>query len=391
MAIPGQRSRNIYNPKNTDPFKISRSKIELFTECPRCFYLDRRLGIARPPGFPFTLNSAVDTLLKKEFDVHRAHGTRHPLMEAYGIDAVPFQHDMMDEWRENFKGIQFFHRETNLIVTGAVDDVWVNPKGELIVVDYKATSTEVAITLDAEYRSAYKRQVEIYQWLFRMNGFPVSNTSYFVYANGNRDRKVFDAKLEFNMEILSYTGNDSWIESILKEIAECLKGELPNSSPKCDYCRYNQAAMILSGKHELTIEELIVQGEGQAIEFKNGITHSEIGKTLTAFFNTNIGIILIGITDKGEVSGINGSEPLKTKDEIQKNLFDIVSEIEPCSDHIEITFESLNGKTVAKIHTKICPSRKLHYFKGNAYKRVLSSNRVMSAGEINDFLKQNIL
>ncbi len=47
-------------------FKLSRSKIDLFLECPRCFYLGNRLGVSRPPGFPFTLNSAVDALLKKE-------------------------------------------------------------------------------------------------------------------------------------------------------------------------------------------------------------------------------------------------------------------------------------------------------------------------------------
>ena len=31
--------------------------------------MDRRLGIAQPPGFPFNLNSAVDNLLKNEFDL----------------------------------------------------------------------------------------------------------------------------------------------------------------------------------------------------------------------------------------------------------------------------------------------------------------------------------
>ena len=65
------RSRNIYDPKSDKPFKISRSKIDRFVECPRCFYVDRRLGTDRPPGFPFNINSAVDTLLKKEFDVYR--------------------------------------------------------------------------------------------------------------------------------------------------------------------------------------------------------------------------------------------------------------------------------------------------------------------------------
>ena len=62
-----------------------------------------------PPGFPLPLNSAVDTLLKKEFDIHRANHTPHPLMKAYGLNAVPFAHEQIDEWRENFKGVEFNH------------------------------------------------------------------------------------------------------------------------------------------------------------------------------------------------------------------------------------------------------------------------------------------
>ena len=56
-----------YNPNKNDYYKISRSKVEFFLNCKRCFYLDRRLNVKRPPGFPFNLNSAVDNLLKKEF------------------------------------------------------------------------------------------------------------------------------------------------------------------------------------------------------------------------------------------------------------------------------------------------------------------------------------
>jgi CRISPR/Cas system-associated exonuclease Cas4 (RecB family) len=244
MVTQYKRTRNIYDPVAKEPFKLSRSKIELFIECPRCFYLDRRLGVGRPGGFPFTLNNAVDALLKKEFDIHRANGTRHPLMEQYGIDAVPFMHEDMDVWRENFKGVQHYHKATNFLVTGAVDDIWQNANGELSVVDYKATSTEKEITLEEEYRQGYKRQMEIYQWLLRKNDFAVSDTGYFVYVNGRRDLKAFDGKLEFDVKILPYQGSDVWIEKTLKHIKRCLDGDsLPAPSPRCEYCSYRNDAV----------------------------------------------------------------------------------------------------------------------------------------------------
>ena len=87
----GRRKTYLYTPGTLYPFRISRSKIDLFLNCPRCFYFDRRLGVAQPPGYPFSLNSAVDKLLKKEFDIHRADETPHPLMKTYGIDAVPLK------------------------------------------------------------------------------------------------------------------------------------------------------------------------------------------------------------------------------------------------------------------------------------------------------------
>ncbi len=86
------------DPDSDKPFALSRSKVELFQDCPRCFYLDRRLGIARPTGFPFNLNSAVDALLKTEFDRYRKEGAPHPLMSGAGINAVPHAHPQLDDW-----------------------------------------------------------------------------------------------------------------------------------------------------------------------------------------------------------------------------------------------------------------------------------------------------
>lgn len=238
-----KRTRNLYDPKSSEPFKLSRSKLELFTNCPRCFYYDRKLGVGRPPGFPFNLNSAVDHLLKKEFDIHRDAGDKHPLMEHYKIDAIPLQHEMMNEWRENFKGIQYLHKKTNFIITGAVDDIWVNPQKELIVVDYKSTSKNEKITaLDQDWQDGYKRQMEIYQWLLRQNGYKVSDTGYFVYCNGNTDKEAFDGKLEFDVTLISHTGNDLWVEKTIMNAHKCLNGKtIPKANPDCDYCNYVRA------------------------------------------------------------------------------------------------------------------------------------------------------
>jgi len=232
---------SLYIPKSKFPYRLSRSKIDLFLHCPKCFYLDRRMGISRP-GFPaFTLNSAVDYLLKKEFDILRKKGMAHELMKKYKIEAIPYYHKDLDIWRDNFKGKSYLHQGTNLIIFGAVDDLWVNKKEELLIVDYKSTSTQNEISLDDPYKKSYKKQMEVYQWIFRKSGFKVSDTGYFVFANASKNRPSFDRKLEFDLSIISYNGDDSWVDPTIFDIKKCLDSDkLPSSSETCEYCNYQK-------------------------------------------------------------------------------------------------------------------------------------------------------
>ena len=234
----------IYDPKSKEPFRLSRSKIEDFLKCPRCFYLDRRLGIGKPSMPGFSLNNAVDELLKKEFDLLRAKHEPHALMKAYGIDAVPYESDKMDEWRDALRrGITFIHPATNFIITGGIDDVWQDKNGRLIIVDYKATSTDKEISLDDEYKQSYKHQAEIYQWLFRQNGYDVAPQAYFLFCNGLKSKDIFDAKLEFDLSIIEYTGSDSWIEPTLLAAKKVLDSSTaPAPSEACEYCNFVRKA-----------------------------------------------------------------------------------------------------------------------------------------------------
>ncbi len=248
--------KKFYIPHQEEPFKLSRSKIDMFIECPRCFYLDRRIGVAKPSLPSFTLNNAVDHLMKKEFDVHRAAATPHPLLKAYGLDLVPFKHPNIDEWRENFVGVQYHHEPSNFLVFGAVDDLWVNPKGpskgQIHVIDYKATSKDSAVKEleDTKWHDQYRRQMEIYQWLLRNNGLDVSDTGYFVYVNGRKDLKAFDGKLEFDINLIPYEGKSDWVDGVLMRIKKCLDSDdIPKEGADCEYCRYRTEAGLAFKKH----------------------------------------------------------------------------------------------------------------------------------------------
>ena len=89
-----------------------------------------------------------------------------------------------------FKGVQYLHKKTNLLFN-TVDDVWFDTDSEeLVVVDYKAlTAKNGEVPLDADWQISYKRQMEFYHGCWRKNGFKVSNDGYFVYCNGDKQKK----------------------------------------------------------------------------------------------------------------------------------------------------------------------------------------------------------
>lgn len=244
-----------YKPGQKAAFKVSRSKIELFKQCQRCFWLDVRLKIKRPDGPPFQINKAIDELFKKEFDSYRAKAEPHPLMMGNEIEAIPFAHDELDKWRHNFTGVITVHKPTNLHVFGAVDDIWVSPSDELIVVDYKATAKNSEVSLSADWQVTYKRQMEVYQWLLRQNGFKVSDTGYFVYANGRMDLEAFNDRVEFRTKVIAYTGKDNWVEDTLKEMKACMDSDkMPPMGTSimggdCEFCTYARSRTELTLQH----------------------------------------------------------------------------------------------------------------------------------------------
>ncbi len=244
-----------YQPGQKAAFKVSRSKIELFTQCQRCFWLDVRLKIKRPDGPPFNINKTIDELLKKEFDSYRKQAKAHPMMIEHKIQAIPYSHDDLDAWRHNFTGVFAVHEPTNLHVFGAVDDIWVNDAGELIVVDYKATSKDREVSIDAGWQISYKRQMEVYQWLLRQNGFKVSDTGYFVYTNGRIDLDGFNDKLEFTTKVIPYIGNDNWVEPTITKMKTCMESEtMPPVGDhimggECQFCSYARQRTELTLQH----------------------------------------------------------------------------------------------------------------------------------------------
>ena len=222
--------------------KISRSAVEKYLNCQRCFILQYKHKVSLR-SLPFTLNSAVDNLCKNEFDYYRQKQEPHPLFIEHNIDAVPFKHPDMERWRNFRQGIGHIDENEGYNFYGAIDDVWVKPDGELILSDVKSTSKndfdwdKTWATYD--YPKGYRRQLEMYQWIFRKNGFKVSDTGYLVYYNGLKNEPMFNQELKFELHLVKLDCNADWVEETVIAAKDLLESNIyPNGSRDCDTCQY---------------------------------------------------------------------------------------------------------------------------------------------------------
>ena len=239
------RKSSLYDKNSVVLFKISRSKLSNFLSCKRCFYLDRVVGLKEPSMPGWALNSAVDELLKKEFDQYRKDKKPHPMMVRYNLDFIPFQHEDLDVWRNSLKGgISYLDKKTNLIIHGGVDDIWFDLKEKkLVVVDYKAQSTSYPVStqsyLNNEWHLNYKLQMDIYVHILRKMNFDVSDMSYFYVCNGEKTNNKFNNRIDFKSTIVPYKVNTSWIEEKLSEVKKVLNLDSPpDIVPTCEKCAY---------------------------------------------------------------------------------------------------------------------------------------------------------
>jgi len=216
--------------------QLSRSKLDLFLECQRCFFEDVAQRNPRPPIPAYSLNNTVDALFKREFDEYRARGEPHPLFARVSLDAVPLQDPRLNDWRDYRKGVRWDDPVTGWTLYGAVDDLWRGSDGRVIVADYKATATDRTLNTAGLYPQ-YRRQADVYQFLVAQQGYAVDERAWFVYANAVLDATGFRDTLSFRTTLVPYVGNQDWVMGAFHAaVATATSTVAPRANPDCKWC-----------------------------------------------------------------------------------------------------------------------------------------------------------
>ena len=223
---------------------ISRTAWDNFIKCKRCFYIERKLEIKSISTPSHPINSRVDALLKAEFDFYRKKQEPHPIFKKYNLNFVPYNLDpqKLKDYRNNKRGVEAKSKKTEFTLFGALDDLWLNKDtDEIVILDYKATSNKNHpdyVNSSQEYHKSYKRQLDFYAYLLKLNDYKVFKTGYWLICNAtDESQQTFEGKLNFKITLLSYDFKTDYIEDILVELKKCLQLEKPPSSGKyCSNC-----------------------------------------------------------------------------------------------------------------------------------------------------------
>ncbi|MFA5268057.1 MAG: ATP-binding protein [Methanoregula sp.] len=129
----------------------------------------------------------------------------------------------------------------------------------------------------------------------------------------------------------------------------------------------------------MTLDQLLSDIESRELEFKEK-PNPALFKTLSAFANTNGGVVLIGVSDKKEITGYRCSNAdLKELSDTIVNKLAIHPVIEPVK---------CDGKTVLRIEVK--KSKTPVAREGRYYTRVGNTTRLMDTEELKEFLISGI-
>ncbi len=219
---------------NEKQIKLSPSSLDLFLECPHCFWLEKKQGIRRPPPYPYALNMAVDYLLKREFDGYRATGEPHPLLIENNVraDLFPDQR-LIDEWRDNSRGLKYYDSNLDAIIFGAIDDVLKFSDDKLAPLDYKSTGGRIARVYDR-----FQLQMDVYNYLLEKNGYSTPKKGYLAFYVVDKE-KGFDDKLPFKKELHEIETDPSYVPDLFKDAVALLKrNEPPPHSQDCEFGKW---------------------------------------------------------------------------------------------------------------------------------------------------------
>lgn len=204
--------------------------LNLFKECPRCFWLHFNEKVHRPRGIFPSLPSGMDLVIKKYFDNYR--GELPPEIEGKVEGVLVKDLKLMEKWRNWRTGLEYHDKELDAVLFGALDDCLID-NDYYISLDYK---TRGSAPKDGDSEKYYQTQLDTYNFLLETNGYKTKDFAYLVYYYPEEVRK--DGMVKFNIKPVKVNTDLNRAKKRFQDAVELLKGPIPKHHSDCEYCSW---------------------------------------------------------------------------------------------------------------------------------------------------------
>ena len=229
-------SPNFHPTLNNMPYKLSPSKLNLLEDCNRCFYLSLVKKINRPAGIFPSLPSGVDKILKEHFDRFMEKDQLPPELKKNGVNGYKLfdNKELLNIWRNNFKGIQYTDKKSGIVLRGAVDNILVKNE-KLVVLDYKTRG----YPLKEDTAHHYQDQLNLYNFLLRKNNYETEDYAYLLFYIP--EKVIQTGEFVFKTDLVKMDINIKHAKDLFNRALEVLDGNLPKADKECGYCEWKKA------------------------------------------------------------------------------------------------------------------------------------------------------
>lgn len=216
-----------------DEIRLSPSSLNLFLECPLCFWLRYRRGILRPEGYHATLLNKIDKEIKEYFDKFR--GSLPPEIDKKIEGKLMKDLSLLKRWRNSRTPGLIYYLEPQIRLAGALDDCLIVGTGKnprYVPIDFKAKGTPP----DEEIPIYSQNQLDCYGLLLEKNKYQIKGIGYLIYYILDKIEENGTAK--FEVKVVKVKINPERALKIAKEAIKVLKGPMPEPNLLCQYCKY---------------------------------------------------------------------------------------------------------------------------------------------------------
>lgn len=213
-------------------YQLSYSSLSIYSNCKKCFWLDRNKKFTRPRGIFSSFPGGVDKILKEKLEKFR--GQLPPALaecsELKGFQLYSGSDlGQMRNWKTN--SMQMKDTKGNILV-GAFDDLLHNPTTqEYAMLDYKTKGSEASQEYCEKY---YQSQIDIYTRFLEIGGKKVAKFGVLLYFWPIPAEGLID----FKQKAFFLTPHTENAEKLFKDAITCLEGPMPKVSLDCEWCKF---------------------------------------------------------------------------------------------------------------------------------------------------------